>query len=205
MQTRETADIQERHEQAGARGVRGYVGLAGSTARREVAVRSSGEAWPSAHDEHSGAALVERLRSLQPAAPHLIGGHRRARTAGGGGARAGRAVGGAGQCAPGARFRHGHRTLGQRLANAWPTLGQRLAKTAAVEAAVRAHVAAALQPTPRRLPDAATPARAARPALGARRHQVVTRLTAEQNRRQQARPAGPASGPCQGGRAQRWA
>ena len=49
-----------------------------------------------------------------------------------------------------------------------------------------AHFAEALQPTPRPLPDAATQALA---ALVERRHQLVTMLTAEQNRLQQALPA----------------
>jgi transposase len=62
----------------------------------------------------------------------------------------------------------------------------RLAKTDAVDAAVLAHFAQALQPTPRPLPDAQSQALA---ALVERRHQLVSMLTAEKNRLQQALPA----------------
>jgi transposase len=62
----------------------------------------------------------------------------------------------------------------------------RLAKTAAVDAAVLAHCAPAVQPTPRPLPAAATQTLA---AVVERRRQLVSRLTAEQHRLQQAVPA----------------
>jgi transposase len=62
----------------------------------------------------------------------------------------------------------------------------RLAKTDTIDAAVLAHFAQALQPTPHPLPDTASQALT---ALVERRHQLVSRLTAEQNRLQQALPA----------------
>ena len=55
----------------------------------------------------------------------------------------------------------------------------RLAKTDALDAAVLAHFAAAVRPTPRPLPDAATQSLA---ALVTRRRQLVEMLTAERNR-----------------------
>jgi transposase len=61
-----------------------------------------------------------------------------------------------------------------------------LAKTDAGDAAVLAHFAQALQPTPHPFPDPATQALT---ALVERRHQLVTMLTAEKNRLQQALPA----------------
>ena len=54
-----------------------------------------------------------------------------------------------------------------------------LAKTDALDAAVLAHFAAAVRPTPRPLPDAATQSLA---ALVTRRRQLVEMLTAERNR-----------------------
>jgi transposase len=62
----------------------------------------------------------------------------------------------------------------------------RLATTEAVDAAVLAHFAQALQPTPRSLPDAQSQALA---ALVERRRQLVSMLTAEKHRLQQALPA----------------
>jgi transposase len=61
----------------------------------------------------------------------------------------------------------------------------RLAKTDAVDAAVLAHFAQALQPTAHPLPDTAAQALS---ALVERRRQLVTMLTAEKNRLQQALP-----------------
>jgi transposase len=61
-----------------------------------------------------------------------------------------------------------------------------LAKTDALDAAVLAHFAEALRPTPRPLPDAQQQALA---ALVERRQQLVGMLTAEKKRLQQALPA----------------
>jgi transposase len=61
-----------------------------------------------------------------------------------------------------------------------------LAKTDALDAAVLAHFAQALRPTPRPLPDAQQQALA---ALVERRQQLVGMLTAEKNRLRQALPA----------------
>jgi transposase len=65
------------------------------------------------------------------------------------------------------------------------------AKTDALAAAVLAPCAAAIPPTPRPLPEAQQQALA---AVGARRRQVVGRLTAEQHRFQQALPTVRAQG-----------
>ena len=62
-----------------------------------------------------------------------------------------------------------------------------LAKTDTLDAHVLAHFAQAIRPPVRSLPDAATQALS---ALVTRRRQLVTMLTAEQNRRSRA-PAGP--------------
>jgi len=62
----------------------------------------------------------------------------------------------------------------------------RLAKTDALDATVLAHFAEAVRPQPRPLPDAQALALA---ALVERRHQLVTMLVAEKNRRPQALPA----------------
>src|SRR5262249_3583176 len=61
-----------------------------------------------------------------------------------------------------------------------------LAKTDALDAAVVAHFAEALRPTPRPLPDTQQQALA---TLVERRQQLVSMLTAEKNRVQQALPA----------------
>jgi transposase len=62
----------------------------------------------------------------------------------------------------------------------------RLAKTDALDAAALAHFAQAIRPEPRPLPDAQSQRLA---ALGERRRQLVSMLTAEKNRLQQALPA----------------
>jgi transposase len=165
--------MQDMHEPAGARDVPCSVGIAVSKARLDVAVRPGREAWQSANDAAGIAALGERLRSWQPLVPRLIvleatGGLERLAVAAL--ALAGLAVA----------------VVNPRQARDCAKATGRLAKTDAVDAAVLAHVAQALPPTPRPLPDAATQALA---ALVERRHQLVSMLTAEQHRLQQALPA----------------
>jgi transposase len=169
----ETKNTRERHEPAGARDMPCYVGIDVSKARLDVAVRPGGQAWQSANDEAGIAALVERLQFWQPLAPQLIvleatGGLERLVVAALALASLPVAV------------------VNARQARDFAKATGRLAKTDAVDAAVLAHFAQALQPTPRPLPDAATQALA---ALVERRHQLVSMLTAEQNRLQQALPA----------------
>jgi transposase len=173
MDTKGTLDTQEQHEPAGAHDVHCYVGIDVSKARLDVAVRPSGEAWQSANDETGIAALVERLRSGQPVAPHLI---------------VVEATGGLERLAVTALAVAGLpvAVVNPRQVRDFAKATGRLAKTDAVDAAVLAHFAQALQPTPRPLPDAATQALA---ALVERRHQLVNMLTAEKNRLQQALPA----------------
>jgi transposase len=172
----DTEEQQDQHEHAVAREVSGgnsYVGIDVSKARLDIAVRPSGEAWQSANDEAGIAALVDRLRTLQPLAPQLIvleatGGLERLVVAALALAELPVVV------------------VNPRQVRDFAKATGRLAKTDAVDAAVLAHFAQALQPTPRPLPDAATQALA---ALVERRHQLVNMLTAEKNRLKQALPA----------------
>jgi transposase len=146
-----------------------YAGIDVSKARLDVAVRPSGEAWQSSNDETGIAALVDRLQVL---APRLIvleatGGLERHVTA---------ALAVAGFSVAVVNPRH---------VRDFAKATGRLAKTDAVDAAALAHCAQALQPTAHPLPDAATQALA---ALVERRRQLVSMLTAEKNRLQQAFP-----------------
>jgi transposase len=173
METQEMQGTPERQEPAGARGGNGYVGIDVSKARLDVAVRPGGEAWQSTNDEAGIAALVARLQSWQPLAPQLI---------------VLEATGGLERLVVAALALAGLpvAVVNPRQARDFAKATGRLAKTDAVDAAVLAHFAQALQPTPRALPDTATQALA---ALVERRHQLVSMLTAEKNRLQQALPA----------------
>jgi transposase len=174
MDTQQSLDRQDRHDQAVVNDMAtgagtSYAGIDVSKARLDVAVRPSGEAWQSSHDETGSAALVDRLQVL---APRLIvleatGGLERH-------VRATLAVAGFSVA-----------VLNPRHVRDFAKATGRLAKTAAVDAAVLAHCAPALPPTAHPLPDAATQALAARVE---RRRQLVTLLTAEKNRLQQAFP-----------------
>jgi transposase len=146
-----------------------YAGIDVSKARLAVAVRPSGEAWQSSNDETGIAALVDRLQvlALRLMVLEATGGLERHVTA---------ALAVAGFSVAVVNPRH-VRDFAQATG--------RLAKTDAVDAAVLAHFAQALQPTAHPLPDAATQALA---ALVERRRQLVTMLTAEKNRLQQAFP-----------------
>ena len=150
-----------------------YVGIDVSTARLEVAVRPHGDAWQSNNDESGIAALVERLQALAPQLMVL--------EATGGLERLVRAVTAA-LAVGGLRVA----VVNPRQVRDFAKATGRLAKTDAIAAAVLAHFAQALQPTAHPLPEAAAQALA---ALVERRRQLVTMLTAEKNRLQQAFPA----------------
>jgi transposase len=163
----ETAEQQDRHEQAGASGVPSYVGIDVSKATLEVAVRPSGAAWQNANDATGIAVLVE---CVVPLAPQLLvleatGGLERQVVA---------ALALAGLPVA---------VVNPRQVRDFAKATGRLAKTDALDAAVLAHFAQAVQPTPRPLPDADSQALA---ALVERRRQLIGMLTAEKNRYQQA-------------------
>jgi transposase len=161
---------QDRHEQAAASGMPSYVGIDVSKATLEVAVRPSGEAWQSTNDEAGIAALVNRIQALaaQLIVLEATGGLERMVAAALALAELSVAV------------------VNPRQVRNFAKATGRLAKTDAVDAAVLAHFAQALQPTPRPLPDAQSQALA---ALVERRRQLVSMLTAEKNRLQRALPA----------------
>jgi transposase len=174
MDTQKARDRQDRHDQAVVNDLTTGTGTSDagsdvSKARRAVAVRPSGEAWQSSNAETGRAALVDRLQVLAPRLMVLeaTGGLERHVTA---------ALAVAGFSVA---------VLNPRHVRAFAKATGRLATTAAVDAAVLAHCAPALPPTAHPLPDAATPALA---ALVERRRQLVTLLTAEKNRLQQAFP-----------------
>lgn len=148
-----------------------FVGIDVAKARVEVAVRQggvSGEHWQSATDEPGLLALCARLHALGPQVVVLeaTGGYEAPLVA---------ALGLAG--APVA-------VVNPRQVRDFAKATGRLAKTDTLDAAVLAHFAEAVRPTPRPLPDAATQALA---ALVERRRQLVAMRTAERQRVQQAR------------------
>lgn len=146
---------------------RSYVGIDVSKARLDVAVRPSGEVWQSSNDERGIAALAERLQAVAPQliALEATGGLERLVTAA--------------LCVAGLSVA----VVNPRHVCDFAKATGRLAKTDAVDAAVLAHCAQALQPSAHPLPDETTQALA---ALVERRRQLVTMLTAEKNRLQQA-------------------
>jgi hypothetical protein len=161
-------DTQDRHEVTSK--MTSYVGIDVSKARLDVAVRPSGQAWQSSNDETGIAAVVERLQAL---APHLI---------------VLEATGGLERLVATALALAGLSVavVNPRQVRDFAKATGRLAKTDAVDAAVLAHFAQALQPTAHPLPDADSQALS---ALVERRRQLVNMLTAEKNRLQQALPA----------------
>jgi transposase len=138
-------DQQDRHEQAAASGMPSSVGIDVSKATLEVAVRPSGEAWQSTNDEAGIAALVNRIQALaaQLMVLEATGGLERMVAAALALAELPVAV------------------VNPRQVRDFAKATGRLAKTDAVDAAVLAHFAQALQPTPRPLPDAQSQALAA--------------------------------------------
>lgn len=139
------------------------VGIDVSKTWLDVALYPNGAPWRSANDE---AGITEVVGRLQPLAPQLIvleatGGLERLVVAAL--AMAGLAVA----------------VVNPRQVRDFAKATGRLAKTDALDAAVLAHFAAALQPTPRPLPDAQSQTLA---ALVERRRQLVAICTAERNR-----------------------
>jgi len=146
------------------------VGIDVSKAALDVALRPGRAAWRCANDEAGIAELVGRLR---PLGPYLI---------------VLEATGGLERLAVAALALAGLpvAVVNPRQVRDFAKATGQLAKTDALDAAVLAHFAEAIHPTPRPLPDAQSQALA---ALVEQRRQVVGMLTAEKSRVQQALPA----------------
>ena len=147
-----------------------FVGIDVSKTALDVALRPEGTHWRSANDEAGIREVVERLGA---AGPRLIvleatGGLERLLVA---------ALAGAGLPVA---------VVNPRQVRDFAKATGRLAKTDALDAAALAHFAEAIRPEPRPLPDAQSQTLA---ALVERRRQLVSMLTAEKNRQQQALPA----------------
>ena len=146
-----------------------FVGIDVAKAQLDIALRPSGERWAVTNDDAGIAALVTRLQAI---APQLIvleatGSYQRA-------AVAALAVAGL----PVA-------VVNPRQARDFAKATGQLAKTDALDARALAHFAEAVRPMPRPLPDAQADELR---ALLARRRQLVTMRTAEQNRLGSALP-----------------
>jgi transposase len=135
----------------------------------DVALRPTGERWAVAHAEPDIAALVTRLQAVQPTLIVLeaTGGYQRAVVA---------ALAAAGLPVA---------VVNPRQTRDFAKATGQLAKTDALDARALAHVADAVRPTPRPLPDAQTEELR---ALLARRRQLVAMRTAEQHRLGSAPP-----------------
>jgi transposase len=144
-----------------------FVGIDVSKAQLDVALRPTDDCWHVNHDELGIAGLVERLRTVQPTLVVL------------------EATGGLEVPVTGALAEAGLPVVGvnPRHARDVAKATGRVAKTDTLEARGLAHVAEAVRPTPRPLPEAQ--AHALR-ALLTRRRQVVQRLTAARRRLQTA-------------------
>lgn len=144
-----------------------FVGIDVAKATLDVAVAPTAERWTLAYTEREVAGLVTRLTSLHPALVVL------------------EATGALEGPLVGALATAGLPVVvvNPRQVRDFAKATGTLAKTDALDAAVLAHFAAAVRPTPRPLPDAATQALA---ALVTRRRQLVGMLTAERNRLAQA-------------------
>lgn len=140
-----------------------YVGIDVAKAALDVAVSPTAERWSLAYTEREVAGLVSRLTGLHPALVVL------------------EATGGLEGPLVGALAAAGLPVVvvNPRQVRDFAKATGTLAKTDALDAAVLAHFAAAVRPTPRPLPDAATQTLA---ALVTRRRQLVEMLTAERNR-----------------------
>jgi transposase len=141
-----------------------YVGIDVAKATLDVAVHPTGARWTLAYTEREVAGLVtRRLTGLAPALVVL------------------EATGGLEEPLVGALAAAGLPVVvvNPRQVRDFAKATGRLAKTDALDATVLAHFAAAVRPTPRPLPDAATQSLA---ALVTRRRQLVEMLTAERNR-----------------------
>jgi transposase len=144
-----------------------YVGIDVAKATLDVAVSPTAERWTAAHTEREVTGLVSRLVALHPALVVL------------------EATGGLEQPLVGALAAAGLPVVvvNPRQVRDFAKATGLLAKTDALDATVLARFAAAVRPTPRPLPDAATQTLA---ALVTRRRQLVEMLTAERNRLAQA-------------------
>ena len=140
-----------------------YVGIDVAKATLDVAVHPTGARWTLAYTEREVAGLVTRLTGLAPALVVL------------------EVTGGLEEPLVGALAAAGLPVVvvNPRQVRDFAKATGRLAKTDALDATVLAHFAAAVRPTPRPLPDAATQSLA---ALVTRRRQLVEMLTAERNR-----------------------
>ncbi|MGH7376415.1 MAG: IS110 family transposase [Candidatus Methylomirabilales bacterium] len=140
-----------------------FVGIDVAKAALDVAVSPTAARWTIPYTERELAGLVPRLTTLQPALVVL------------------EATGGLEGPLVGALATAGLPVVvvNPRQVRDFAKATGTLAKTDALDAAVLAHFAAAVRPTPRPLPDAATQALA---ALVTRRRQLVEMLTAERNR-----------------------
>lgn len=147
-----------------------FAGIDVSKRALDVALRPSGISWRSTNDETGIQDVVERLQGERPAVIVLesTGGLERRVVASL--ALAGLPVA----------------VVNPRQVRDFAKATGRLAKTDALDAAVLAHFAQTIQPTPRPLPDAQAQRLT---ALVERRQQLVNMLTAEKNRAQQALPA----------------
>jgi transposase len=146
-----------------------FVGIDVSKVQLDVALRPTDDRWPVSHDEPGMAILVERLRTIQPALIVL------------------EATGGLEVPVAGALAEAGLPVVvvNPRHARDFANATGRLAQTDPLEAQGLAHVAEAVRPTPRPLPEAQAPAWS---ALLTRRRPWVQRLTAERRRLQSAPP-----------------
>lgn len=147
-----------------------FAGIDVSKMALDVALRPSGTSWRSANDEAGIQEVVERMQGERPALIVLesTGGLERRLVA---------ALALAGMSVA---------VVNPRQVRDFAKATGRLAKTDALDAAVLAHFAQTIQPTPRPLPDAQAQRLT---ALVERRQQLVNMLTAEKNRVQQALPA----------------
>jgi transposase len=143
------------------------VGIAVSKAQLDVALRPTEDSWHVQNAELGIAGLVERLRTVQPTLGVL------------------EATGGLAVPVTGAVAAAGLPVVvvNPRHAREFAKATGRLATTDTLEARGRAHVAEAVRPTPRPLPEAQAQAVS---AVLTRRRQLVQRLTAERRRLQTA-------------------
>jgi transposase len=146
-----------------------FVGVDVAKAQLDIALRPTGERWAVANDDAGMATLVARLQAVQPTLIvfEATGGYQRAVVA---------ALAATGLPVA---------VINPRHARDFAKATGPLAKTDALDARALAHVAEAVRPTPRPLPDAQADELR---ALLARRRQLVAMRTAEQNRLGNAPP-----------------
>ena len=146
-----------------------FVGIDVAKAQLDIALRPTGERWAVVNDDAGMADLVERLQALQPSLIVLeaTGGYQRAVVA---------ALAAAGLPVA---------VVNPRQARDVAKATGPLAKTDALDARAVAHVAEAVRPTPRPLPDVQADELC---ALLARRRHLVAMRTAEQHRLGNAPP-----------------